>query len=136
MRAATPDSGLPEPAPDREPDDRWRSELLEFIPEPYLVTDHQGGIQAANRPAAELFQCSSECLRGQSLSHFLLDREQDAFQRKLAEFTDGSRNAAGWRAHVHSAGNRPIPIAMAVRACRDANHPAILYWLLRDIADP
>ena len=105
--------------------------LFERAPLPYLVTDFDGAIVAANRGAAILLKRPSELLTGQPLCAFVPLERRAEFQEMLANLPllDGVRD---WRLTLLP--HAGVPLEVGVHATvldgawegRDA-----IFWIIR-----
>ena len=105
--------------------------LFERAPLPYVVTDFDGTIRAANRAAAVLLKRPSELLAGKPLASFVpLERRAD-FRETLAglPLLDGLRD---WRLTLLPHGGAPVDVGIPATVLegvwegRDA-----IFWLIR-----
>jgi PAS domain S-box-containing protein len=105
--------------------------LFERAPLPYVVTDFDGTIRAANRAAAVLLKRPSELLSGKSLAAFVPLEHRSEFRETLAglPLLDGLRD---WRLTLVPHAGAPVDVAMHANVLdgawegRDA-----IFWLIR-----
>jgi PAS domain S-box-containing protein len=105
--------------------------LFERAPLPYVVTDFDGTIRAANRAAAVLLKRPSELLAGKSLAAFVPLEHRAEFRETLAglPLLDGLRD---WRLTLVPHAGAPVDVAMHANVLdgawqgRDA-----IFWLIR-----
>jgi PAS domain S-box-containing protein len=105
--------------------------LFERAPLPYVVTDFDGTIRAANRAAAVLLKRPSELLEGRCLSTFVpLERRAD-FREMLAglPLLDRLRD---WRTTLvpHAGAAVDVALHASVLDCPWAGRDAI-FWIVR-----
>ena len=105
--------------------------LFERAPLPYLVTDFDGTIVAANRGAAILLKRPSELLAGRPLAAFVPLERRGEFRETLAGLPlhDGVRD---WRLALLPHGGTPVDIGVHATVLdgawegRDA-----IFWIVR-----
>lgn len=105
-------------------------ELLEFIPDPCLLTDATGIIQETNRAAAELLNLPQTLVIGQSLTAFIAPETRKQFQTQLQQFQQSA-----WKQQCQLSLQPRHDIAFKVNAVVESSRPAIdepltLRWLL------
>jgi PAS domain S-box-containing protein len=120
-------------------DERQRyQELFAFAPDGYLVTDAEGVIQEANRPASAMFRVEPSFLLGKALAVFVAG---GVGQSDLYTLINGLRagNPAPrepWETRLRPRDGDPFPAAVTVAAVRDADGELTgMRWLLRDITE-
>ncbi len=126
-----------------------RAQLLRYqtlftdAPDGYLLTDHEGTVQAANRRAAALFNVDAAGLAGQALVAFL-DEAPQLFQERLEQFQTGQVTAfQNWKLQMRRGKGPPFIAAAAVnvmtlpgsveKTAGQDRAPAQLCWVLRDV---
>ena len=105
--------------------------LFERAPLPYVVTDFDGTIRAANRAAAILLKRPSELLAGKPLAAFIPLERRAEFHEMLAglPLLDSLRD---WRLTLLPHAGAPVDVAMHANVLdgawqgRDA-----IFWLIR-----
>jgi PAS domain-containing protein len=105
--------------------------LFERAPLPYVVTDYDGTIRAANRAAAVLLKRPSELLVGKSLAAFVPLEHRAEFRETLAglPLLDGLRD---WRLTLVPHAGAPVEVGIHANVLdgawegRDA-----IFWLIR-----
>lgn len=110
-------------------------ELLEFIPDAYLLTDALGVIQEVNRAGAQLLNRQQSFLIGQSLTAFVSPETRQQFQTKLQQLQQRPWKQE-WQLRLQP--NRGVTINVSVLvdvSCQEANQPLTLRWLLRHPTD-
>jgi PAS domain S-box-containing protein len=112
---------------------RRYQELFEGVPEAYLVTDLQGLIQEANRPAAHLLHIDRAHLTGLPLAVFVAQELRSAFRAQLAWLQNGAE-VREWVIRVQPRHQPPVPVICHVAPALDTEGALIgLRWLLRDL---
>ena len=113
---------------------RRYTDLLEFAPDGYLVTDAQGVIQEANLAAANLLQAGRESLLGKPFMLFIAPEDHPNFFAWLAEIP-ASSGVQERALRLQPRGKRvPFDASLRVTAFRDdPGQAARLQWMLRDI---
>jgi PAS domain-containing protein len=105
--------------------------LFERAPLPYIVTDFDGTIRAANRAAAVLLKRPSELLEDKSLAAFVPLECRADFRETLSVLPlhDGVRD---WRLTLLPHAGAPVDVAMHASVLADAweGDDAIL-WIVR-----
>jgi two-component sensor histidine kinase len=108
-------------------------ELLEGVPEAYLVTNVHGLIQEANRPAAHLFNIDRAHLTGLPLAVFIAPEMRTAFRAQLAWLQNGAE-VRDWMIRVQPRYQPPASIVCHVAPALDSEGALIgLRWLLWDL---
>jgi PAS domain S-box-containing protein len=105
--------------------------LFERAPLPYVVTDFDGTIRAANRAAAVLLKRPSELLEGKSLAAFVPLEHRPDFREMLAglPLLDRLRD---WRTTLvpHAGAAVDVALHASVLDCPWAGRDAI-FWIVR-----
>jgi PAS domain S-box-containing protein len=116
---------------------RRYQELFEFAPDSYLVTDLDGIIQEANRPAAALLQVSPDLLVAQSLPQFVAAEERDSLHAELGWLRRGRLpKLTLWQMTIQRPDGGRIPVILTVGVVRDSQGNLVgLRWLLRDATE-
>ncbi|MBI2209571.1 MAG: PAS domain-containing protein [Deltaproteobacteria bacterium] len=116
--------------------ERYRySDLFDFAPDAYLVTDPEGTIREANQAAVKLFHCPQNFLIGKPLAVFVADREHNAFRTRLAGLkVDAAEKVEDWRVSMQPRDGPSFHTVMTVGAIRDSvTRLTGLRWLIRAI---
>lgn len=109
------------------------SDLFEFAPDAYLVTDEAGMIRAANHAAASLFNLPQELLRNKPLSNFISEEERKAFRKQLLQLK-ASSGSQEWSFRIQPRNAQPFFASLTVTLTQDDESSApTLRWLMRDI---
>src|SRR4028119_1742130 len=105
-------------------------ELLEFIPDAYLLTDELGVIQEANGAAAKLLNRQHSFLMGRSLTAFVMPETRQQFQTQLQQFQQRPWKQE-WQVRLQSNPGVAFNVSVLVEVSRqEANQPLTLRWLL------
>ncbi|MBI2816597.1 MAG: response regulator [Acidobacteria bacterium] len=109
-------------------------DLFNFAPDSYLVTDLNGTIQEANRPAAALLQTSPELLPGRSLPGLVVEQDRESLRAELEWLRKGAlEKLALWQIAVMRPDGGSVPVSLTVGVVRDSDGTMTgLRWLLRD----
>lgn len=111
-------------------------ELFEGVPEAYLVTDVQGLIQEANRPAAHLFNVDRAHLTGLPLAVFIAQDMRASFRAQFAWLRTGAE-VREWVVGVQPRHRPTVTVVCHVAPALDGAGALIgLRWLLRDLKPP
>jgi PAS domain S-box-containing protein len=112
-------------------------EMLDSIPDGYLVTDHAGCIQKANRIAAALLGVSPDLLVGKPLVLFLAAEDRPSFYSRLAAAIQETRKDE-WAVAMVPRGGSPFAASLTVlpMSRRGQNSSPVLRWLIRDLIPP
>jgi PAS domain-containing protein len=105
--------------------------LFDRAPLPYIVTDFDGGIRAANRAAAILLKRPSELLAGKSLAAFVPLERRAEFRETLAglPLLDGLRD---WRTTLLPHAGAPVEVAMHASVLDGAWEGGdAIFWIVR-----
>ncbi|WP_375473353.1 PAS domain-containing protein [uncultured Nostoc sp.] len=110
-------------------------DLLEFIPNAYLVSDTQGKIQSANCATATLFNLQQRFLVNKSLICFIAVEERQAFRCQLNQMHECECDyVQEWILHIQPRGCKPFEAAITVAPIRDVKGKLTgLPWMVRDI---
>jgi PAS domain S-box-containing protein len=116
--------------PDAAPSRHYRL-LFERAPLPYVVTDYDGTIRAANRAAAVLLKRPSELLAGQPLAAFVPLERRGEFRETLAglPLLDGVRD---WRLTLVPHAGAPVEVAVHANVLDGAWEGGdAIFWIVR-----
>ena len=105
--------------------------LFERAPLPYVVTDFDGTIRAANRAAAVLLKRPSELLAGKPLAAFVPLERRTEFREMLAglPLLDGVRD---WRLTLLPHAGAPVDVAMHATVLDGAwDGGDAIFWIVR-----
>ncbi len=110
-------------------------ELLEFIPDAYLLTDAAGTIQQANQAAAKLLKRHPSLLIGRSLTAFVTAETRQQFESQLQQLQQRPWKQE-WQVRLQPERNVAFNVSVLVEAsCQEAKQPLTLRWLLRHPCD-
>lgn len=110
-------------------------ELLEFAPDAYLLTDHDGVIKEANSAAALLLKVSPHLLIGKLLLTFIPVVERQTFRSYLNRL-HRQEKLQEWEVRLKPRKCEPVEVAITMAGVRDRSGNLIaVRWLLRDISD-
>lgn len=111
-------------------------DLLEFIPDAYLVTDIVGKILEANRAAARLLNLKQERLLGKLLINFIPIEQRSKFRSKLSQIHQGNR-IHNYTESLNLSEDMTVDVAITVGPIHNSLSEVIaLRWILRDITPP
>ena len=110
-------------------------DLLEFIPNAYLVSDTQGKILSANRATATLFNLQQRFLVNKPLVCFIAVEERQPFRRQLNQMHECECDyMQEWISRIQPRDCEPFEAAMTVASVRDVKGKLTgLRWMVRDI---
>ena len=109
-------------------------ELFDFAPDAYLITDHMGVIQQANRAAATLLAEPQYHLAGKPISTFIAQEERLSFRAQLAGLA-AIQQRQDWEVRLQLHSGASFPASITVATVRDAgDNGQNLRWLIRDIS--
>lgn len=108
-------------------------ELFEFAPDGYLVTDEEGVIVSANRPAATLLNVPQRYLVGKPLIVFVVTGDRQAFHSRLTQVRNGQR-IHNWRVQLQPRYETPIITAVAATPAVEGTSGQVR-WLFRNITE-
>ena len=132
-RAATPNARMPHTAPPVR--DEYR-ELLDFLPDVYLVTDAAGVIREANRAVSALIGYARLYAIGKPLLSLVHPPDSAAVQARLARAVarpDARVVTFATRFRVRRRG-APVDVRVWLAPIRDAAGALVgLRWLVRDV---
>lgn len=111
---------------------RMMSDLFEFIPDGYLVTDSEGIIRKANEAAATLFNLATRELIHQPLADFLIPADHGSFDDVLRGLHDGDR-LRGREMQLLPHDHQPLDVQVSTAAYPRTGPPSNLCWLFHDI---
>lgn len=108
--------------------------LLNYIPEAYLVTTADGKIQEANRLAAGLLRVPQPFLLGKLLVNFVPPDHRFCFRMEMARISEATQPRL-WSAWFQPRDAAPIQLSLSTVA--QSGHPQqiILHWILREMTD-
>ncbi|MDZ8224790.1 PAS domain-containing protein [Nostoc sp. ChiVER01] len=111
-------------------------DLLEFIPNAYLVSDTQGKIQSANYATAALFNVQQRFLVNKPLACFIPVEERHAFRCQLNQIYECECDyIQEWILRIQPRDCEPFEAAMTVALIRDVKGKLTgLRWMVRDMA--
>ncbi|KAB8319656.1 PAS domain S-box protein [Tolypothrix campylonemoides VB511288] len=110
-------------------------ELLEFAPDAYLLTDHNGVIEEGNSAAAILLNVSPYLLVGKLLVTFIPLAERQSFRSHLNKL-HRQEKLHEWEIRLKPRKCEPVEVAITMAAVRDRSGNLIaVRWLLRDISE-
>lgn len=108
-------------------------ELVEFVPDGYLVTNADGIIQEANRAACNLLNVSPQFIEGKPLVSFIPYEDRQSFRSQLTKLSAQNRRE-DWSVRLLPRKSEPFDASLTVATSRDRDDNLIsLRWLLRDI---
>lgn len=110
--------------------DRYRA-IFDHAPDPFLVTDDRGTIEATNPAAVELLGRESGSLAAKSLLYCLAADARHDFEACLASVSESGRLERRVLA-IQSGDGRIIPVEATVSAVQREEGGASLYWIFRD----
>lgn len=111
-------------------------DLLEFIPDAYLVTDTAGKILEANSAAAKLLGVGQEKLLGKLLINFIPIEKRSKFRSKLSQIHQGER-IHNYPESLHLPQDINLNVAISAAPIHNSLSEVIAFrWLLRDITSP
>ncbi|MDZ8083985.1 MAG: PAS domain-containing protein [Nostoc sp. DedQUE12b] len=110
-------------------------DLLNFIPNAYLVTDIQGKILSANRVTATLFNLQQRFLVNKPLVCFIAIEERQAFRSQLNQMHSSECDyVQEWISRIQPRDCEPFEAAMTVASVRDVKGKLTgLRWMVRDM---
>lgn len=110
------------------------SELFDFAPDGYLVTDAQGIIQQANCTASNLLNLHQGFLVGKPLSVFLTPKAELIFEHLLTQLQE-KRQIRDIEMCLQPRQGLPFHCALTIDSIRNQKNQVVsLRWLLRDIS--
>jgi PAS domain S-box-containing protein len=109
-------------------------ELLEFIPDPCLLTDASGKIIEANLAAASLLNLPQSVLIGRLLTGFVSYETRQQFQTQLRQMQQ-KPSKQKWQLKLQPYRQEALNISVFVASQQQATQPLTLRWLLRDLSD-
>ena len=111
------------------------TELFDFAPDGYLLTDAQSRIWEANLAASNVFNVPQDRLPGKSLLDFVPGAERRAVRSRLARLTEVNR-VADWQIKLKPRERAPIEVTATVAAVRNRDGDVTsLRWMLRDTSE-
>ena len=110
-------------------------DLLNFIPNAYLVTDTQGKIQSANCITATLFNLQQRFFVNKPLVCFIAVEERQVFRSQLNQMhTPECDYVQEWISRIQPRDCEPFEAAMTVAPMRDVKGNLTgLRWMVRDM---
>lgn len=111
-------------------------DLLEFLPDAYLVTDGKGIIREANGAAAKLLNVPQQFIVGKVLALFVSKEERSAFFSSLTRLRQHD-SGQEWEVRLVPRNAKPIDVTLTVATFpnQEGKPPVLLRWLLRDISE-
>jgi PAS domain S-box-containing protein len=111
------------------------TDLFEFAPDGYLVTDAKGIIKEANQAAASLLKVSKPFLFGKPIVNFVGLEDRHRFRYELSQLSKSDR-LKELTLRLQQRNGESFVAAFTVAAVRDLEGNAIaLRWLVRDITE-
>jgi len=111
------------------------SDLFEFAPDAYLVTDVNGHIQEANAAAGRSLNIARTDLIGKPLTVFIAESERQAFRSQLSQLGQLDR-IQEWVVRFWPRTSMEFDAELTVATVYNvAGKPIALRWLLRDITE-
>ncbi|MDZ8030401.1 MULTISPECIES: PAS domain-containing protein [unclassified Nostoc] len=109
-------------------------DLLNFIPNAYLVSDTQGKILSANRATATLFNLQQRFLVDKPLVCFIAVEKRQAFRSQLNQMHSSECDyVQEWILQIQPRDCEPFEAAMTVAPIRDVKGKLTgLRWMVRD----
>ncbi|MEN9939114.1 MAG: hypothetical protein RLZZ387_5693 [Chloroflexota bacterium] len=108
---------------------RYYCDLFEQAPVGYIITNTEGTIRQANRPAATLLKTQARQLIGRSLALFVPEGSRRAFRARIPQMctTDGPEE---WRTQLQPWEGEPVDVLLLVAPAHDsAGRVSALRWL-------
>jgi PAS domain S-box-containing protein len=119
-----------------ETEKRRYSDLFEFAPDAYLITDNTGIIQDANRAAAEMLRTSQRELKAESLLSFIAVRHQPLFMTLLTRLQRMKDIELSILPHGLARSSEGVDTSLTLSTFYDeTGKPVLLLWLLRDMTE-
>lgn len=110
------------------------SELFEFAPDAYLITDKRGLIYAANRAAAALFNLEAKQLTGKPIATYILAEDRPKFFAFLHRLTSAETELSfETRLQPRDQAFNDVAIKAARIFSAVLTNPEQFMWLIRDI---
>ena len=109
-------------------------ELLEFIPDPCLLTDASGKIREANLAAASLLNLPQSVLIGRLLTSFISYEIRQQFQAQLQQIQQ-QPSKQKWQLKLQPYRQEALNVSVFVASQQEATQPLTLRWLLRGLSD-
>jgi PAS domain S-box-containing protein len=110
-------------------------DLLEIVPNAYLVTDRKGIILEANHAAATLFNVPQRFLVGKPLACFVLKEERRVFITELNRLHQWNQRH-GWEVCLQPRKGNPVAASLTVTTVHDREGRRLaLGWLVCDITE-
>lgn len=111
-------------------------DLLDQLPDGFVVTDPSGIIRSANRAASALFGIRADALPGKPLTVLIALPERHAFRTWLAEVRAGGAAAFRRESGVRrrAGGTVPVHLTAVCDASRDSGEREIR-WTIRDVTE-
>lgn len=109
--------------------------LLNHIPEAYLVTTADGRIREANLMAARLLRVPQSFLSDKSLLEFVPSSQHLAVRTKLTRLAQGNQPRV-WSAWFQPRDLAPIHLALTTAAVYDSDSKQVsIHWILREMTE-
>jgi PAS domain S-box-containing protein len=106
-------------------------DLFEFAPVAYLVTDANGTIMEANRPAAAMLNVEEPFLVGKPLARFVAPEDRRRLRSRLARV---DVEADAWDLRIVPRKRSPVHVEAVVRHSTEPG-AGELRWMLRDVEE-
>src|SRR5581483_3448924 len=109
-----------------------RQELLDTLPDGYIITSAEGVILEINRAGAHLLHRARAFLLGKPLVEFLVDKDKSLLHTALLKLGQASvpQEIQVTLRRAHEA-----PFPASVQVSRLASTPGCLHWLIRDLSE-
>lgn len=116
--------------------DHHYQELLDLLPDVYLLTDPHGVITEANPAVSALFGTARTYVIGKPLASFVHTQDRANLRAQLQSLGDGKRRPAQWQGQMRpKRREEDLHVSARIRPLVDAGGEIIgLQWLLRDIS--
>ena len=109
------------------------TDLFEFAPDGYLITDLRGVVRESNRAAATLLDRPVQRLVGKPLANFVAPEDRSLYRHRLPLLRRLER-ASEWELALTTPGGAHVYAGVTVALVRDHyGNPVALRWLLRDV---
>ena len=112
---------------------RRHQEIIELIPDAYLVTNAYGMIQEANLLAARLLHRPQQFLLGKPLTLFVCEQERQAFYQQVKQLVEAEllSEHQEWTIRLLRPNRQQFEVALTVAANHDAVSKQItLHWFV------
>lgn len=113
-------------------------DLFNLAPDGYLVLDHQGMIQSANRAVADLLKVPQATLPHKPLASFIAPGDRPKFYQKLQQLGDLTAGAEplppDWQVQLCPRHSPALMVSITLAALQGRDDTGVSWlWLLRDI---